>query len=73
MSTDRLLDRLARKTSTGRYISEIDGLRFFCILLVVLLHLEVYLTVLHVGGGFDVQPRVPPNDWLAATALSGAG
>jgi peptidoglycan/LPS O-acetylase OafA/YrhL len=72
VSTDRLLDRLARKTSTGRYIPEIDGLRFFCILLVVLLHLEVYLTVLHVGGGFDVQPRVPPNDWLGATVGEGA-
>jgi peptidoglycan/LPS O-acetylase OafA/YrhL len=37
-TTDRLLARLARRTTTGRYIPEIDGLRFLAITWVFLLH-----------------------------------
>jgi peptidoglycan/LPS O-acetylase OafA/YrhL len=42
---DRLLDRLSRKTTSGRYIPEVDGLRFVSIALVVLLHIEQMIGV----------------------------
>jgi peptidoglycan/LPS O-acetylase OafA/YrhL len=50
---DRLLGRLSRKTTSGRYIPEIDGLRFVSILLVVLFHVRSVLGSLgsgHVPG-----------------------
>lgn len=40
---DNLLNRLSRITSRGHYIGEIDGLRFFAIAAVVLLHTAVHL------------------------------
>jgi peptidoglycan/LPS O-acetylase OafA/YrhL len=40
---DNLLNRLSRVTSRGNYIGEIDGLRFFAIAVVVLLHIAVHL------------------------------
>lgn len=45
--SDRLLSRLSRRTSTGRLIAEIDGLRFVSIALVVLFHLAGYVAVRH--------------------------
>ena len=35
---DRILDLFRRRTSSGRYVPEIDGLRFLAILLVILFH-----------------------------------
>jgi len=40
---DKLLPRLTRRTSSGRFIPEIDGLRFVAIALVVLFHLRGYV------------------------------
>ena len=47
-----LLARLARRTSTGRFIPEIDGLRFVSIALVVLFHLAGYVALRH---GFAIE------------------
>jgi len=40
---DRLLKKLSRVTSTGSYIPEIDGLRFFAIMPVIIFHLNGYI------------------------------
>jgi peptidoglycan/LPS O-acetylase OafA/YrhL len=67
--SDRLHARLARVTTTGLFIPEIDGLRFVAIMSVVIFHLDEALATLnptsyghgplHVaidsGGGFGVQ------------------
>lgn len=53
---DRLLSALSRKTSSGRLIPEVDGLRFICIALVVLFHLDVY-----VAGRSKAIHAVPPE------------
>jgi peptidoglycan/LPS O-acetylase OafA/YrhL len=41
MNTEAILSRLARRTSSGRYIPEIDGMRFVSILLVLLFHVGI--------------------------------
>jgi peptidoglycan/LPS O-acetylase OafA/YrhL len=41
--TNRLLRKLARSTSSGRYLPEIDGLRCFAILAVIVFHLAGYV------------------------------
>ncbi len=41
--SDRLLDRLSRRTTSGRFIPEIDGLRFVSIAFVVLFHVCGYV------------------------------
>jgi peptidoglycan/LPS O-acetylase OafA/YrhL len=46
---DRLLGRLSRRTTSGRYIPEVDGLRFVSILLVVLFHVRSVLGSLGAG------------------------
>jgi Acyltransferase family len=46
---DRLESRLTRRTSSGRYIAEIDGLRFVAIAMVVLFHSQ--LRVFEASGG----------------------
>lgn len=48
----RLLNRLSRRTSSGRFIPEIDGLRFVSIALVVLYHLGGYVAL---RGGFPAH------------------
>jgi peptidoglycan/LPS O-acetylase OafA/YrhL len=53
---DRLLSALSRRTSSGRFIPEIDGLRFVSIALVVLFHLDVY-----VAGSSTAAYAVPPD------------
>ena len=40
----RVLRGLSRETSSGRFIPEMDGLRFVAITMVVLYHLNGYLT-----------------------------
>lgn len=39
----RFLDRFSRRTSSGRFIPEVDGIRFFAIALVVAFHLDDYV------------------------------
>ena len=41
---DHVLSRLSRRTSSGRYIPEIDGLRFLAIALVVGFHVGIVLS-----------------------------
>jgi peptidoglycan/LPS O-acetylase OafA/YrhL len=67
MSFTHLFERLARRTSSGRFIPVIDGLRFISITLVFLYHLGIYLTAKS-AAPFTVRPG---QDWL--TALVGRG
>src|SRR5579872_335717 len=63
-----LLTRLSRETSSGRFIPEMDGLRFAAIGMVVLFHLNGYLAAkwpLHHAGA------LPQSSWLAQAALEG--
>jgi peptidoglycan/LPS O-acetylase OafA/YrhL len=46
MRSDQLLDRLSRRTTGGRYLPEVDGLRFVSIALVVVFHSYVLIGVL---------------------------
>lgn len=59
---ERLLSRLSRRTSSGRFIPEIDGLRFVSIALVVLFHIAGYVALRHgvpaEGGEADAIFRV---------------
>jgi peptidoglycan/LPS O-acetylase OafA/YrhL len=43
--TDKVITRFSRITSGGTFIPEIDGLRFFAIMSVVLYHLNEYLKI----------------------------
>ena len=65
--TSWLLSHISRETSSGRFIPEMDGLRFMAIGMVILFHLNGYL--------FAKSPlyhvALPNNDWLAQTALVG--
>ena len=54
---------LSRRTSTGQYIREIDGLRFFAIMPVVIWHLAVRLGDLHPESTVG-----PLYSWLAIGA-----
>src|SRR5207248_1668760 len=47
-----LLGRLSRETTSGRFIPEMDGLRFVAIAMVVLFHLNGYLTAKAVAALF---------------------
>lgn len=50
-----LLPRLSRRTSSGRFIPEVDGLRFLAIALVLFFHTKVLTAVLS-GSATVVQP-----------------
>jgi peptidoglycan/LPS O-acetylase OafA/YrhL len=56
---DRLVGRLTRRTSSGRYIAEIDGLRFVAIAMVVLFHSQ--LRVFEASGG-EIGEAPPPHN-----------
>jgi peptidoglycan/LPS O-acetylase OafA/YrhL len=63
-----LLARLSREISSGRFVPEMDGLRFVAIAMVVFFHLNGYLVakwLLHHPG------MLPQSNWLAQTALVG--
>jgi len=62
----RLLARFSRETSSGRFIPEMDGLRFVAIAMVFLFHLNGYL-----GTKSKLYYPVPPSDWMAHIALVG--
>src|SRR5882672_10637739 len=62
-----LLARLSRETSSGRFIPEMDGLRFAAIGMVVLFHLNGYL----IGKSQRYHSSPPSSDWLAQAALVG--
>src|SRR5208337_3485906 len=63
----RFLAHISRETSSGRFIPEMDGLRFAAIAMVALFHLNGYLT-----AKSPLYSMVPPNpDWLSQVALVG--
>jgi peptidoglycan/LPS O-acetylase OafA/YrhL len=53
-----LVERLQRVTSSGRFIPQIDGLRFVAIATVILYHINMYLVEKHAYGA------QPPRHWL---------
>jgi peptidoglycan/LPS O-acetylase OafA/YrhL len=55
VSTDRILARLSRRTSTGRYLPEVDGIRFVAITWVVLFHAKIVSSVVA-----DARVVAPP-------------
>lgn len=64
-----LLKRLSRETTSGRFIPEMDGLRFVAIAMVVLFHINGYLVAK------SPLPRVAleaHTDWLASVAFVGS-
>lgn len=62
----RVLKRLSRETTSGRFIPELDGLRFVAIAMVILYHLNGYLTA---KTSFYEHGATP--DWLSRAALVG--
>jgi peptidoglycan/LPS O-acetylase OafA/YrhL len=56
MNADAVLQRLSRRTSTGRYIPEIDGMRFVSIMLVVLFHVGIIVRVSQGTGALISEP-----------------
>ncbi len=62
-----ILARLSRETSSGRFIPEMDGLRFVAIAMVILFHVNGYLT----AKSPLYRASAPPSDWLAQAALVG--
>lgn len=65
MLTAWLARHLSRRTSSGRYIAEVDGLRFFSIAMVVFCHV-VQHAISSGGGRFDAA-----HSWLAQYAWLG--
>ncbi len=64
--SDRILRSLSRETSSGRFIPEMDGLRFVAIAMVILYHLNGYLMT---KAAFYERRSAP--DWLCRSALVG--
>jgi peptidoglycan/LPS O-acetylase OafA/YrhL len=66
-AVSRFLDRFSRVTTSGRFIPEIDGLRFIAIGLVVLFHLSGFLSA-RSSRHFTTAPGA---DWLGGIASQG--
>jgi peptidoglycan/LPS O-acetylase OafA/YrhL len=60
MNADAVLQRLSRRTSTGRYIPEIDGMRFVSIMLVVLFHVGIIVRVSQGTGRSSASRSAAP-------------
>lgn len=69
--SDRLLARLSRVTSGGRFIPEIDGLRFLAIATVVLHHLSTQVERQIMEKRLGVKPDAA-HDWLLWIVHHGA-
>ena len=65
----RIPRALSRETSSGRFIPEMDGLRFVAISMVVLFHLNGYLTA---KTPFYEHGPMAQRDWLCRAALVGS-
>jgi peptidoglycan/LPS O-acetylase OafA/YrhL len=65
---DRLYGKLSRETSSGRFIPQVDGLRFVAIGMVVLYHLDGYISVK--SAFYHFHGHAGP-DWSAALAAQG--
>lgn len=63
--SDRILSRLSRVTSSGRFVAEIDGFRFLAIITVVLLHVNSALQKLSPAAPFN-PPVIRPGKLAAA-------
>jgi peptidoglycan/LPS O-acetylase OafA/YrhL len=59
MAFENLLKKFSRETSSGRFIPQLDGLRFFAITAVVLFHLSGYVAA-HSPVSFSTPPSQDP-------------
>jgi peptidoglycan/LPS O-acetylase OafA/YrhL len=64
-----ILRALSRETTSGRFIPEMDGLRFVAIAMVVLFHLNGFLMV---KTSFYEHGPIAQRDWLCRVALVGS-
>src|SRR5436309_1446368 len=76
--SDALLSRLSRRTTGGRWIPEIDGLRFLAIALVLADHVAVALDVATRGSVVEVpfgaaSPPVRPDPLLTLLGRGSVG
>lgn len=63
-----VLRRLSRKTTSGSFIPQLDGLRFIALVMVILVHVNAYLT----GKTTFYAHTAPHRDWLTCTVLAGS-
>jgi peptidoglycan/LPS O-acetylase OafA/YrhL len=63
-----VIAHLSRETSSGRFIPEMDGLRFIAIGMVILFHLNGYLTAKATSPQYSL---IAQFDWLARLAFVG--
>ncbi len=63
----RFLAHISRETSSGRFIPEMDGLRFAAVAMVILYHLNGYL----IAKSPLYRAAPPTSDWLGQAALVG--
>jgi peptidoglycan/LPS O-acetylase OafA/YrhL len=63
----RFLAHISRETSSGRFIPEMDGLRFAAIAMVILYHLNGYL----IAKSPLYRTAPPTSDWLGQAAQVG--
>src|SRR5207244_520732 len=63
----KILTLISRETTSGRFIPEMDGLRFVAISMVILFHLNGYLAA---KSGASLAPGAH-SGWLAQVALVG--
>jgi peptidoglycan/LPS O-acetylase OafA/YrhL len=67
-ASNRLLARLCRETSSGRFIPEMDGLRCVAIAMVILFHLNGYLLA---KSSSHYSESLLQSGWLAQVASMG--
>ena len=65
---NRLLVRLSRETTSGRFIPQMDGLRFVAIAMVIIFHLNGYLLA---NSSLHRSEPSSESDWLAQIAFVG--
>lgn len=63
-----VLAHLSRETSSGRFLPEMDGLRFVASVMVVLFHVNAYLIAKAASPQYVLAAK---SDWLERTALVG--
>lgn len=66
-----LSTNLQRSTASGKFIAEVDGLRFFAIFWVVLYHLNGYLVAHANSGHLTCQPESSFAYWLCSIGFFG--
>ena len=69
---DRALHSLRRVTSTGRYLPQVDGIRFIAITSVFFFHVHRYLNEALATGGRVLNRNLHPTDVVGQTCARAA-